>query len=81
MEEREAATYAQEDEDSESNLDDGIDDEVVRSDPDVPMLSTVGDWSMYAEYLQNVIDDDSVDVVGGRTRSTSYHSVVITARA
>lgn len=57
MEEREAALYAAaRNEDAEEETDQSV--------SDVPILSTVGDWSTYAEYLQKAIDDDDSQVTG-----------------
>ena len=72
MEEQEAALYVQEDDDSAINLDDDVDDEMLRSVPDVPILSSVGDWSTYADYLQKAIDDDSADLVRGKLNQPIY---------
>lgn len=64
MEEREAALYAM-----AQNED--ADDEVSLSTDDVPILSTAGDWSTYAEYLQKAIDDDDSQNSGEWTRGQS----------
>lgn len=55
MEEREAATYIEPDDDDDVDDFDQLADQSV---PDVPILTENGDWSTYAEYLQKTLGDD-----------------------